>query len=411
MKDDGPTTLDTGRLAAARLVASQLQPFLTLGLYALQPVVRPGLGTFAVDRQWRLYIDPARLARWTVPELAAVLLHEVGHVVRDHGGRAVAMGVGKDEARIWNLAADAEINDDLLRDGAQLPESAVVPSTFGLPPGRAAEFYFTILRDRRDLPPAPDCGSGCTGHDDAEDYESTLPAGLRAFEVDLLRRRIAQEVLRWAGSRPGVGSAGWSRWASAFLDPQLDWRTLLRSAVRQGVAALSGADDYSYRRPSRRRVPGVVLPSLVSPVPAIGVVIDTSGSMRDEDLDAAWSEVQSCLRSLGVHRDLVTIVAADVHAARVNSWSAKVELLGGGGTDLRTGIAAVMARRPRPGLLVVLTDGFTPWPERSPTARSIIVLLGDQGQVVTPPWATVVRVDTSQEAHPRGRLLGHPRAR
>ena len=77
-------------LAGGRLRACLTMPFLSSALLALQPVAAVGLGTFAVDDRWRLYIDPEQLASWTVKEVAAVLLHEVTHVVRGHGERRPA---------------------------------------------------------------------------------------------------------------------------------------------------------------------------------------------------------------------------------------------------------------------------------------------------------------------------------
>src|SRR5579859_5562324 len=79
---------DHTKFAAARLRAAGLLPFLAMALYALSPVVDYSRDTFAVDDRWRLYINPGRLAQWSVLEVAGVLLHEVSHVVRDHAGRA-----------------------------------------------------------------------------------------------------------------------------------------------------------------------------------------------------------------------------------------------------------------------------------------------------------------------------------
>src|SRR6266542_2183268 len=133
------------RLAAARLRAADAQPFLALALYALTPVADPGRGTFAVDEEWRIRVDPAALANWSVDECAGVFLHEVGHVVRGHASRARACGISDSTARLWNLAADAEINDDLVDDDVVLPARPVVPATLGEPPHRAAEYYFHRL--------------------------------------------------------------------------------------------------------------------------------------------------------------------------------------------------------------------------------------------------------------------------
>ena len=37
------------------------------------------------------------------------------------------------------------------------------------------------------------------------------------------------------------------------------------------------------------------------------------------------------------------------------------------------GIAAAAALRPRPAVTVVLTDGYTPWPERAPKGIRVVV--------------------------------------
>ena len=395
--------LDRRKLVAARLAAAELQPFLAEALYAMSPVETPGTGTFGVDQSWRLFVDPAAVERWSVTEVAGVLLHEVGHLIRDHAGRASVVGVTEADHVEWNLAADAEINEDLLRDGVTLPESHVTPKRLGLPPGKVAEFYFRHLTDGPGQPDHVDrdapCGPGCHGVDGTEPASirralaTSGVAGLNEGEQTLLRRRIAVAVKRHA--QAGTVGGGWARWAEAVLDPVVDWRPLLRGAVRSAVAEVSGMVDYSYRRPSRRRVSGVILPSMAEPVPALAIVIDTSGSMSSEHLNAAWSEVQEALRSVGVRRDLVTVLMNDVEVEELSQpFGKQVELRGGGGTDLRNGIALALARRPRPGVLIVLTDGYTPWPDRQPPARTVVGLVAD-GERDLPPvpaWATAIPI-------------------
>ena len=70
-----PDELRAFRLA--RLVSAEQMPYFMRALFAAQPVAAPGLGTFAVDAQWRLYLDPALLVgagAWPVPVAGAVLL-------------------------------------------------------------------------------------------------------------------------------------------------------------------------------------------------------------------------------------------------------------------------------------------------------------------------------------------------
>ncbi len=46
------------------------------------------------------------------------------------------------DARLWVQAADAEINDDLVPAGLDLPGRPVLPADLGAPDGLLAEQYF-----------------------------------------------------------------------------------------------------------------------------------------------------------------------------------------------------------------------------------------------------------------------------
>lgn len=388
---------DGTRFSAARLRAIEMQPFLASALFALTPVRADGLDTFAVDERWRLYIDPVRLQSWTVDEVAGVLLHEVAHVVRDHAGRARDMLVADEDRTRWNVAADAEINDDLVDDGVPLPEPYVHPELLGLPCGKAAEMYFVALESRT-LPDHVDCGAGCHGELGDGAIGALIraiegaAAGLGPVEVDLVRRQVAVAVLVHRRAH-GQLAGGWLRWAEATLHPAIDWRRLLASRIRASIGSVAGASDYTYRRPARRRVPGVVLPALHRPLPKATIVIDTSGSMSDAMLEAAWSEVHGCLRRLGVRRELLSVFSTDTVARRLDGAIGRtVALVGGGGTDMGAGLRAATAERLRPDLIVVLTDGISPWPADPPPCRVVVGLIGDEGESWLPEWADVVHI-------------------
>jgi predicted metal-dependent peptidase len=134
-----------------------------------------------------------------------------------------------------------------------------------------------------------------------------------------------------------------------MLSPKVDWRRLLAAELRRAVREVTGAVDYSYRKPSRRSaVTGdVVLPALRRPVPEVAVVCDTSGSMTEDLLAMALAEVEGLLKGLGLTRQL-RVLACDtaVGAAQRVSSARQVTLTGGGGTDMGAGIAA-SARRLR----------------------------------------------------------------
>ena len=386
-------------LAAGRLWAASHFPYLASGLFGAQVLAKPGIATVAVDEGWRLHADPEVTVTWTPAQLGSVLVHHVSHLLRAHGERALAAGITPDDARTWVHGADAEINDDLVPAGLELPGRPVLPGHLGADEGLLAEQYFTAGREDQDTQAQPDwdldCGSGADGW--GRGWDASGPPALSPWQARLLCRQVAQDCVRHAREAGNV-PAGLLRWAEQTLQPAVDWRRVLAAELRRAVADTAGAVDYSYRRPSRRAsVAGsVVLPALRRPVPEVAVVCDTSGSMTEDLLAAALAEVEGLLRSLGLARQ-VRVLACDtaVGPARRVTSARQVELVGGGGTDMGAGIAAAAALRPRPAVAVVLTDGFTPWPDRPPRGtRVVVALLGDEAPD-GPDWARAVRVPSA----------------
>ncbi|MFD5551661.1 vWA domain-containing protein [Streptomyces goshikiensis] len=394
-----PAGLDRAKLLAARFKAAQDRPYLASALYALTVVPSGRVPTMGVDRHWRCYVAPAFVDATPVTELAGVWIHEVAHLLRDHHARAGRLPAAdqRDHLRV-NLAQDCEINDDLLADGLRLPEGRVEPRDFGLPAGGMFESYLPAIP--ASPPHGADCGSGAHGTPMPWELgEAAGPARIGAVEAEALRRQTAEAVRAHQRARGSV-PAGWRRWAEQLLEPTVDWRRALSGAVREATAWAAGAVDYTYRRPSRR-TPAlggrVVLPSLRRPLPRVAIVIDTSGSMGEDDLAAALAEVTGVLREVGVgaHRVAVLACDADVHAVTRVTSAEQVTLAGGGGTDMTVGISAALALPDRPNIVVVLTDGYTPWPAETPSCRLIAALIGAAAPE-PPSWVETVRVDLGQ---------------
>ncbi|WP_329205651.1 VWA-like domain-containing protein [Streptomyces sp. NBC_00683] len=405
--------LDLDKLFAARLHAARARPYLATALFALHTVESRRVPTMAVDRYWRCYVSPAFVARTSEEELAGVWVHEVSHLLRDHHGRSDRVArerglTGPGERLRMNIAADCEINDDAFGDGLVRPEGAVRPGTLGLSEGRLMEDYLRQFR----LGPYTeglawlDCGSGADGLEREWDLGPDGAYGLSAQERDAVRFRVAQGIT----GRPGHTPEGWQRWAEEAFHPPQPWRELLGAAVRSAASGAGAGEDYTYGRPSRRSagMPGVVLPSLRRKPPRVSVVIDTSGSVSDAELGSALLEVAAISRAVGGRRDLVSVLPCDASARVVHPLcrAEGIPLVGGGGTDLRTGFAKALRTQPRPDVIVVLTDGQTPWPSSQPACRTVVGLFprrdaGDGGwdeddpdyvPDSPPAWARVVDI-------------------
>lgn len=364
----------------------------------------------AVDRYWRCYASPAFVAATSPEELAGVWVHEVSHLLRDHHGRAdrVARARGIDgpgERLRMNIAADCEINDDVYGDGLPQPADVVLPGALGLESGLLMEDYLSRFRLGAHTRTMVwlNCGSGADGLEREWDLGPDGAHALTDQERDAVRFRVAQGIV----GRPGRTPKRWRRWAEVVFHPPQPWRELLGAALRSAVSASGSGDDYSYGRPSRRSagVPGAVLPSLRRTPPRVSVVVDTSGSVGDAELGSALLEVTAISRAVGRGRDLVSVVPCDAASYEVHRLcrAEDIPLLGGGGTDLRAGFTRALAARPRPDVLVVLTDGQTRWPSSRPPCRTVVGLFprpprrtreeDPEYRPDTPPeWARVVTV-------------------
>ncbi|MCW2873560.1 VWA-like domain-containing protein [Actinacidiphila oryziradicis] len=418
MIPDAPGTLDLNKLFAARLHAARVRPYLATALFALHTVESRLIPTMAVDRYWRCYVSPAFVDRTPVEELAGVWVHEVSHLLRDHHGRSDRVArerglIGPGERLRMNIAADCEINDDVFGDGLVRPEGAVEPGSLALPEGELMEDYLRQFRlgPRTQSLAWLDCGSGADGLEREWDLGPDGAHGLSVQERDVVRFRVAQGIT----ARPGNTPKGWQRWADEAFHPPQPWRELLGAAVRSATSGPGAGEDYTYGRPSRRSagVPGAVLPSLRRRPPRVAVVIDTSGSVSDAELGSALLEIAAISRAVGGRRDLITVVPCDAAAQVVHPLcrAEGIPLVGGGGTDLRTGFAKALRAQPRPDVIVVLTDGQTPWPGTRPPCRTVVGLFPRQQAARSwdednpdyvpdspPEWARVVVIGSPSAA-------------
>jgi predicted metal-dependent peptidase len=339
-----PLTPDEQRqLVAARLVAVEHAPYLAHALFSVAANAADELGTFAVDRGWRLYVDPATLAGWGPALFGGALVHEISHLVRAHAERSDALDAPYDHDR-WNIATDAAINDDLIAAGTQLPRGAVTPADLGLEEGGIEETYYAQLADQRlpssaaglsgsvgagtDSDTGSGCGSGAGGPVDPWELSSddTSAPAIGQADASMTRRRVAQAIREYvANHNRGTLPDGWQRWADATLaGPQVPWRRVLASAVRRAIAHVAGCNDYTYRRPGRRRIPHIVSPAMQRPLITVAVIVDTSGSMGQPELDAVLAEITGVIRAAGIGPRGLLVLACDAAVGATTPCDASV---------------------------------------------------------------------------------------
>jgi predicted metal-dependent peptidase len=383
-------------LQAARVRASYQRAYFAPALFNLVPIRTDLIRSMAVDSEWRLYYNETWLAAHTVEENAAVLIHEVSHLLRDHAARKQAAAVR--DIALWNTATDCEINDDLTAEGLPLPDDPPRPGDYGLPTGENAETYYRKLlkpgpSDQQTAvsaaggPPAvaDDCGSGAHGErrpwelrDDDESPGSA--SGVDPVKAELVRREVAQRILDRSGDA-GDAPLGWRLWARTVLTPKVDYMATIRHTVRKALRdSTLGRYDRTYRRPHRRQAcyGEFIMPSFHQPRPRPGFLIDTSASMHETQLARAVAELGGLTRQLGYRTDVV-VACCDtvVHDVTRVFNAAQVELYGGGGTDLSAGLRWFTERSALIDLLVIVSDCQTAWPAETPPFPVITIRVGD----------------------------------
>lgn len=414
------------QFGVSRYAAQQRHPYLASAYMALTLVGEEHLpanvmGTMGVDKRWRLYASPDVWEKWSVKQQAAVLYHEVWHLLRNHFGRMESYA--QERPFIANVAQDCEINDDIIAEGIELPTfppcekcgcggGPCTPKMFSLADGKMAEEYYHALvnyklncpcechqggggdgfpNDAR--PGAGSCGSAASGKQapwELPDDGGKGHEGVSEARGDLIRNEVAKAI-RDHAKQAGHVPEGWKLWADSYLDPKVNWRKELASLVRRAQSDVAGMLDYSYRRPPRRDFDDILMPALRKPVPEVSIVADTSGSMGGE-LDDLMAEVAGILKSTTGTGCPVLATDAEVHTMRRVFRPQQVQLIGGGGTDMVAGLRAASRLRPKPHICVVLTDGFTPWPDNGMGMKVIVALIGANAPEA-PSWARVVRVD------------------
>lgn len=172
------------------------------------------------------------------------------------------------------------------------------------------------------------------------------------------------------------------------MQPKLPWRLLLARYMTQHAR-----DDYSYMRPSRREGE-VILPSLRSAQADLVVVLDTSGSISEQEIGEFMSEVNAIKGQL---RARITLHACDTALAEEGPWLFEPweefrlpgKVKGGGGTDFRPVFEWVAGQNRAPDLLLYFTDAEGEFPKREPDFPVLWLVKGKAAV----PWGQRIQLN------------------
>jgi predicted metal-dependent peptidase len=196
---------------------------------------------------------------------------------------------------------------------------------------------------------------------------------------------------------PGVLQGRLQSEIQAATQARVDWRPLLA----RFMTGLHRSDYRMFPFNKKHLARGFYLPSIGVPGPDhLLVVVDTSGSMTDDELSEILGQIDR-LRSQSECR--LTLIQADANIQKVEEFSTFEEapwsqakggeqytLLGRGGTDFRPAFDWAQKSRERFDALIYLTDGFGSFPERAPFFPVLWILT--RHSVPSVPFGSVVRL-------------------
>lgn len=185
------------------------------------------------------------------------------------------------------------------------------------------------------------------------------------------------------------------RYLNELKKPQTDWKTILNGFIQEEIA------DYSFMPPDRRMDDGdFFLPDFNDKeeiVTDVLFMIDTSASMSDDMITAAYSEVKGAIDQFdGKLKGWLGFFDAAVVEPQpiVDEGSFQIiRPVGGGGTDFMVVFNYVRDNMQDglPACIIILTDGYAPFPRES-VAMGIPVLWLLNNEAVKPDWGKVARI-------------------
>ena len=436
-----PSNTET-KLSAARTRLILDKPF--LGALVLRLPMKEAdpawCDTTATDAR-AFYYNRGYIDMLSLEETQFILAHEALHCALSHFVRRQHRHKGR-----WDIACDYAINPLLIQDGLKPPPAALYLEEYE---GMTAEEIYPFIEenseegpmdqhlyddtndpgsqpppedmppqdqgkppppeDERDSPPKQQDGSGDGQQSRSQTSESDKGQRPQRAETDdnlgaapkpppLNQSEAENLAVQWqqrlAGAaqqamQAGKLSGSMARLVDHLLQPQLPWRMLLARYMNT-----TARDDYSFTRPSSRRQGDAILPSLKSQQIDVVVVMDTSGSVSEEEMQEFLSEINALKGQL---RARITLHACDEVMDANGPWiyepweelKLPKSIEGGGGTNFIPAFDWAGSLDQQPDLFVYFTDAEGEFPSQPPPFPVIWLVKGK-----TPvPWGQRIQLN------------------
>lgn len=392
-----------------RLMLSKMRILCNNGFYGLLLMhMKYGLdaecGTAYTDGKV-IRFDPKFLDELNDDELDFIMMHEILHVALKHCFRGREL-----EKELYNIACDIVVNSNILLSNNMDTRTITLRSDGEAmhlaPNGKegyeyTAEEVYNMLQKNLGMNNAKLQSNGKTKNTtNIIDNHTKWQQIEKNKELEELWISRLDEVSKTIEIRDSIINretmpAFAQRRLKELKNAQTDWREILIDFLQEEVV------DYSFMPPDRRFDDcSFFLPDFndkdIKPENIL-FMIDTSASMKDDMVTAAYSEVKGAIEQfngklIGMLGFFDAVVIEPVPFENEEEFE-MIKAIGGGGTNFQI-IFNYVKEYMTDNLLVsiiILTDGYAPFPKES-EAMGIPVIWLLNNEKVNPPWGKVARI-------------------
>lgn len=398
------------RLFKARMKLMKSHSFYALLLISLKFGLDEEIGTAGTNGEEILFA-PSFLDRLTDSELAFILLHEVLHVALKHHSRG-----SKYDKELYNVAADIVINSTILKSGVSIKVDGR-DSIHLTPDGREGHLFTTEEVYQMLLIQAQSNSSqndeddktkknkrkrtkGFNDNHDTWEQNNNNSSKLaeKRLELAIYNAIKLSQQLAERGFCAGNIPLEVERTITSMGKTTLDWRTILHDFIQLSVT------DYTFNPPDRRfNEQDFFFPDLApseESVSDILFMIDTSGSVSEEELSSVFAEIKSAINQFdGWFSCEVGFFDTEVKSVDKIECIEDIKKLkpkGFGGTEFACIFEYIKNNMydNLPKALVVLTDGYS-WfpPEKDTLNLPILWILTGEYVNDDIPYGRVIKTD------------------
>jgi predicted metal-dependent peptidase len=316
------------------------------------------------------YYNTKFVQKLSVKKLEFLFGHEICHCVFDHFGR-----VGSRDRQLSNIAQDFAVNQILVdeRIGEKITEVKICYDAKYR--GMAWEEIYDELWDKAEKISLPDLlkqlgdlldehinedGSGPGKEGDGDKQGKGMPT-MTKEEAQQIRDEIKEAMIQSAAAA-GAGKTpmGIQRLIKDMTEPKISWRDLVRQEIQSIIR-----NDYTFSRPSRKgQMSGAILPGMKEATTIdVGICIDMSGSIGEEDATVFLSEVKGIMDQYEDFKINLwcfdTAIYNHKEISQDNSHDLEeYEPQGGGGTDFEVNWDFMKDNGIAPKKFIMFTDGY-----------------------------------------------------